>query len=107
MLATRERQQWAHRRSVPQRPAGQVEEHVLEGRPPDRQVGRLRAQLGGRGQQPADGRRDVGGVQRQAAILVRSPRDTPGSAEQRASSSPGTVSKRTDELMEAARRPAP
>ena len=43
MLATVRATRRAHRRlSVPQRPAGQLEEHVLERRPADRQVRRLR-----------------------------------------------------------------
>src|SRR5690349_20664318 len=73
-------------RSVPERPAGEVQEDVLERRPPDAQVGRLDAQRLAGVKDGADRGRHVAGVDDHLIALVlhrgrARPRAEPGVAQ--------------------------
>src|SRR6266550_5228164 len=71
MLATvRSSSACIDRSLVPQGPAGQIEEDVLEGRPADGEVRGLGPELVGRLEDRPDRRRDVTGVQEHIAVLV-------------------------------------
>src|SRR5688500_1251380 len=69
MLATVSRSSACIASSVPQGPAGKVEEHVLQRRPPNREVRRLMAQRLGRRQDRADRPGHVLRVEQDRAVL--------------------------------------